>query len=126
MDKIREQIEWNIDKYSPEMATEEILNLFIVNGIDFAKWLQDNYSTNDKQGSNKPLPKGYWRKDFTDDVYKIGTIAKIVRSFKMPDGNTTIIIQGKKRFRVKEWTAEEPYLKAQVASRLESRPRSCR
>jgi hypothetical protein len=74
MDKIREQIEWNIDKYSPEMATEEILNLFIVNGIDFAKWLQDNYSTNDKQGSNKPLPKGYWRKDFTDDVYKIETV----------------------------------------------------
>ena len=49
-----------------------------------------------------------------DDVYKIGTIAKIVRSFKMPDGNTTIIIQGKKRFKIKEWTAEEPYLKAQV------------
>ena len=56
------------------LKNEEILNLFIVNGIDFAKWLQDNYSTNDKQGSNKPLPKGYWRKDFTDDVYKIETV----------------------------------------------------
>ena len=49
-----------------------------------------------------------------EDVYEIGTVAKIVRSFKMPDGNTTIIIQGKRRFKIKKWTATEPYDKAEV------------
>ncbi len=48
------------------------------------------------------------------DVFPIGTLAQIVKSFKMPDGNTTIIIQGKKRFRVLEWTQTEPYNRAKV------------
>ena len=34
------------------------------------------------------------------EVFPTGTLAQIVKSFKMPDGNTTIIIQGKKRFRI--------------------------
>lgn len=48
------------------------------------------------------------------DVFPTGTLAQIVKSFKMPDGNTTIIIQGKKRFRVLEWTQTEPFNKARV------------
>jgi len=48
------------------------------------------------------------------DVFPTGTLAQIVKSFKMPDGNTTIIIQGKKRFRVVEWTQTEPFNKAKV------------
>lgn len=48
------------------------------------------------------------------DVFPTGTLAQIVKSFKMPDGNTTIIIQGKKRFRVLEWTQTEPFNKAKV------------
>ncbi|MBG00519.1 MAG: endopeptidase La [Owenweeksia sp.] len=48
------------------------------------------------------------------DVYKTGTVARIVRMFKMPDGNTTVIIQGKKRFTIEEITEEEPYMKARV------------
>ena len=40
--------------------------------------------------------------------------AQIVKSFKMPDGNTTIIIQGKKRFRILEWTQNEPFNMAKV------------
>jgi ATP-dependent Lon protease len=34
----------------------------------------------------------------TDDIHRIGTVAKIIRLFKMPDGNITVIIQGKKTF----------------------------
>jgi ATP-dependent Lon protease len=49
-----------------------------------------------------------------DDVFPTGTLAQIVKSFKMPDGNTTIIIQGKKRFRILEWTSTEPYNRARV------------
>ena len=37
-----------------------------------------------------------------DDIYHLGTVAKILRVLKMPDGNTTIIIQGKKRFKIKK------------------------
>jgi ATP-dependent Lon protease len=48
------------------------------------------------------------------DLENIGTIAKIVKQIKMPDGGTTIIIQGKNRFAIKSVLAEEPYFKAQV------------
>lgn len=49
-----------------------------------------------------------------EDLNTIGTLAKIVRSFKMPDGNTTIIIQGQRRFRIVEWVGNEPYHRAKV------------
>ena len=49
-----------------------------------------------------------------NDLEEIGTIAKIVKMIKMPDGGTTIIIQGKKRFKVEEITAEDPYFKAKI------------
>jgi ATP-dependent Lon protease len=48
------------------------------------------------------------------DLEKIGTVAKILKLIKMPDGGTTVIIQGKKRFEVKAFTSEEPYFKAAV------------
>ena len=48
------------------------------------------------------------------DLEKIGTVAKIVKQIKMPDGGTTIIIQGKSRFELKNVTAEEPYFKGDI------------
>lgn len=45
-----------------------------------------------------------------EDLYKIGTVAKILKLLTMPDGSTTAIIQGRKRFEVKEFLAEDPYL----------------
>jgi ATP-dependent Lon protease len=48
------------------------------------------------------------------DIYQLGTVAQILRVLKMPDGNTTIIIQGKKRFEIDAVLEEEPYLKAQI------------
>lgn len=48
------------------------------------------------------------------DLENIGTIAKIVKQIKMPDGGTTIIIQGKNRFSIKNVITEEPYFKANV------------
>lgn len=49
-----------------------------------------------------------------DDIYEIGTVARILRMFKMPDGNTTVIIQGQRRFAIDEVVAEEPYMSARV------------
>src|SRR5690606_2770947 len=43
------------------------------------------------------------------DLNKIGVVARILRVLKMPDGNTTVIIQGKKRFKISELVSEEPY-----------------
>lgn len=48
------------------------------------------------------------------DLNSIGTVAKILRTLKMPDGNTTIIIQGKRRFKTGEYVEETPYFKAKV------------
>src|SRR5438045_4840827 len=53
------------------------------------------------------------------DLCSIGTIAKIVKLIKMPDGGTTIIIQGKKRFKMVALVEEEPYFKARVLTLAE-------
>ena len=55
------------------------------------------------------------------DIYKIGTVAQILKVLKMPDGNTTIIIQGKKRFEIKEIIQEEPFITATTKSVIEDK-----
>ncbi len=49
-----------------------------------------------------------------EDLYKTGTVARIIKMLVLPDGNTTIIIQGKNRFLIKEFIQEEPYLTARI------------
>jgi len=49
-----------------------------------------------------------------DDLYKVGTIAHILKMIVLPDGNVTIILQGRRRFKVEEFTKLEPYLTAKV------------
>ncbi len=56
------------------------------------------------------------------DLNKIGVVARILRVLKMPDGNTTVIIQGKKRFKISEIITENPYITARVAEIPEIRP----
>ncbi len=48
------------------------------------------------------------------DLEDVGTVARIVKLIKMPDGGTTVIIQGKKRFKLGAITTDEPYFKAQI------------
>lgn len=55
------------------------------------------------------------------DLHSIGTVAQIVRMLKMPDGSTTVIIQGKRRFELVTPLQSEPYLKAKVKMLTESR-----
>lgn len=50
----------------------------------------------------------------TEDIFRIGTMAKIVKQIKMPDGNTTIFIMGRMRFEVEEFTQSEPYFEAKI------------
>ena len=57
---------------------------------------------------NKEEPTG-------EDLYKIGTVAHIIKMIVLPGGNTTIIVQGRKRFEVQEYTKTEPNLIAKVS-----------
>jgi ATP-dependent Lon protease len=59
-----------------------------------------------------------------DDIYTVGTVARILRVLKMPDGNITVILQGKKRFEIDAVTAELPYIQATVKKVDEIRPSS--
>jgi len=47
-----------------------------------------------------------------DDIHKIGTVAKILKVLKLPDGNTMVVIQGQKRFEVEAFVQDKPYIKA--------------
>ena len=58
-----------------------------------------------------------------DDIYKIGTVARILKILKMPDGNTMVVLQGKKRFEIESLVEEEPYLKAKVKEIVETIPK---
>ncbi len=49
-----------------------------------------------------------------EDLYRVGTVATILKMTKMPDGAKNIIIQGEIQFRVKEFTQSEPYFKALI------------
>ena len=57
-----------------------------------------------------------------DDLNKVGTIAQILRLLKMPDGSTTVIIQGKKKFKMISLVQEQPYLKANINEFVEIKP----
>ncbi|MCY1490023.1 Lon protease 2 [compost metagenome] len=57
-----------------------------------------------------------------EDINKVGTVARILRVLKMPDGNVTVILQGKKRFEIDTVTSEQPYLKATIKEVPEKRP----
>ncbi|RPA68719.1 endopeptidase La [Cyclobacteriaceae bacterium YHN15] len=59
-----------------------------------------------------------------EDIYHVGTLAKIIKMIVLPDGNTTIIIQGKKRFKITETLAEDPYFTAKVEYLEENFPKN--
>ncbi|RAR70691.1 endopeptidase La [Flavobacterium aciduliphilum] len=57
-----------------------------------------------------------------DQIHHVGTVARILRVLKMPDGNVTVILQGKKRFEIDTILTEEPYLQAAIREVPELRP----
>ncbi len=58
-----------------------------------------------------------------NDIYKTGTVARLQRIIKMPDGNLTVIIQGIKRFRIKSFIKEQPYLVADIETLPDAWPK---
>lgn len=61
--------------------------------------------TQKDEETNDPTPK---------DLYKMGTVASIMRMLKMPDGRIKVLVQGLKRAKVSKFTKKKPFLRAQV------------
>lgn len=78
------------------------------------KLIQDVFKTDKLLGTitqldgsvDNPEPK---------DLYKIGTVAQILKILEMPDGSTSVIIQGKRRFETKEYMGDTPFFKARIS-----------
>jgi ATP-dependent Lon protease len=56
------------------------------------------------------------------DLNEVGTVAHILKMLKMPDGNITAVIQGRKRFKIEEMVQDEPYYKAKISDLKEVKP----
>ena len=83
---------------------------------------------NDANASGKPIGVVAQINEEDEDptpnqIHKVGTVARILRVLKMPDGNITVILQGKKRFEIENVTSEAPYLKASIKEVAENRPK---
>jgi len=57
-----------------------------------------------------------------EDLYKVGTLAKVIKVLEMPDGSTSAIIQGKVRFKVDELVSSKPYLTAKISMLEDLKP----
>ena len=83
---------------------------------------------NDANASGKPIGVVSQINEEDEDptanqIHKVGTVARILRVLEMPDGNITVILQGKKRFEIENVTSESPYLKATIKEVAENRPK---
>ena len=58
-----------------------------------------------------------------EELFNVGTMAQLLRILEMPDGSTSVIIQGKKRFRIDEVISTEPYYLARVSAMEDVKPR---
>src|SRR5882757_2553004 len=56
------------------------------------------------------------------DLNIVGTVAYIIKMLRMPDGNTTVIMQGKRRFTLGKETQSEPYMKATITAFPDAKP----
>ncbi len=58
------------------------------------------------------------------DLYSVGTIARVLKLLKMPDGSTTAILQGRKRFHLELMLSEEPYMQGQITTLEYTQPKN--
>ena len=79
------------------------------------KLVKDSYKSDKTIGVISQKDQSIENPHFSE-LNRVGTVARILKMLRMPDGNTTIIIQGKRKFHLDEMTSEEPYLKAKVSA----------
>jgi ATP-dependent Lon protease len=79
------------------------------------KLVKNAYENGDRNIGVVAQKDGSAEEPDSDDIYHIGTVAKIIKMLVLPDGSTTIIIQGKARFRITSFIKEEPYMVAHIS-----------
>ena len=57
-----------------------------------------------------------------DDMYKVGTAARIIKILEMPNGNLTVILNGLEKIEIREYVSTEPYFKARVSALRDTQP----
>jgi len=117
-----EENEMNKEKVPEELAILPIRNTVLFPGVIFPisvgrdksiKLVKQAYKGDKKIGVVSQKKSEVEDPGF-EDLYEIGTLAHIVKMLRMPDGNITLIIQGKRRIELKEPTQTEPFMKAKV------------
>ncbi len=76
--------------------------------------IRDYYNGNRRIGVVTQLDSSEEEPNF-EDLYKVGTMAQILRTLQMPDGNTTVILQGKRNFRMNYLVSNEPYMMSNIS-----------
>ncbi len=117
-----EEQQMDAEKIPDEIAILPIKNTVLFPGVVIPitvsrdksiKLVRENYKKNRIIGVVSQKDASVEEPGF-DDLYRVGTAAYIIKILQMPDGNTTVIIQGKKRFELQEITQTEPYFMARV------------
>lgn len=85
------------------------------------KLLRDAYKKKQIIGVTTQIDPNIDDPDVTE-INRLGTVAKIHKMIKLPDGNTTVIMQGLRRFEVEEFITSEPYFKAKISLIPEVKP----
>src|SRR6056297_888916 len=78
------------------------------------KLIQDVYKKNKILGAVSQLDANV-EEPKQEDIYHVGTVAQILKILEMPDGSTSVIIQGKKRFKVEDLLTDKPYHVARIS-----------
>ncbi len=118
-----DEILLNSEELPEELPLLPLRNMILFPGIvvpitvgrDKSIKLVKEYNKSDKFIGVVAQKDGNIEEPTMNDLYKIGTAAKILKLFQMPDGSTTIIIQGIKRFEIIDIFQSEPYFKAKVS-----------
>ncbi|MFT5480910.1 MAG: ATP-dependent Lon protease, partial [Bacteroidia bacterium] len=127
-----EENEINKEEFPNELAILPLKNTVLFPGVVFPitlgrdksiKLIKDAYKGSKIIGVVSQKDAGI-EEPTESDLYSVGTVAQIVKMIRMPDGNTTAIIQGKRKFVLKEMTQTEPYFKARVNGITETKHRS--
>jgi len=78
------------------------------------KLIQDVYKKNKILGAVSQLDSNI-EEPKLEDIYRVGTVAQILKILEMPDGSTSVIIQGRKRFKVEDLLTDKPYHIAKIS-----------
>ncbi|WP_185869357.1 endopeptidase La [Blattabacterium cuenoti] len=120
------------DDIPEQLCILTVRNMVLYSGIVFPiiagksgsiQLLQDAYGLDKTVGVLTQKNSGI-EKLSEKDLYSVGTVAKILKLLKMPDGNTTVILQGKRRFKINRFIQNDPYFKAEIIALEENKPSS--